>query len=139
MAALQYTPLPDRATKAIENFIPPDELINKRTAHFASVEIREPDKDGGTEKLDGVTFTHHFIEVPGDAGAILWHYVEAGAGEPMCFFMVSRILGFNGIIKCRPYQQPIVALTLISKAMANRRKKLVTTAMKVLQSSCTLC
>ena len=85
MTAPEYTPLPERATKAIDNFIPPDELINQRTAHFASVKLREPDKDGGTETLDGVTFTHHFVEAPGDAEVIQWHYVEAGAGEPIVF------------------------------------------------------
>ena len=82
---MEYTELPERAKKAIHNFIPPEDLISKRAAHFASVKVRQPDKDGSTEKLDGVTFTHHFVTAPGDCETVDWHYVEAGSGEAIVF------------------------------------------------------
>ena len=85
MTAPEYTPLPERAAKAVEGFIPPEDLINQRVAHFASVKPRDADKDGDTEVLDGVTFTHHFVEAPGDYEMIKWHYVEAGEGEVIVF------------------------------------------------------
>ena len=82
---MEYTELPERAKIAIHNFIPPEDLISKRVAHFASVKVREPDTDGSTEKLDGVTFTHHFVKAPGDCETVDWHYVEAGTGEAIVF------------------------------------------------------
>ena len=85
MATPEYTPLPDRAAKAIDGFIPPEDLIDQRAAHFASVKRREPNKDGDTEILNSVTFTHHFVSAPGDYETITWHYVEAGSGEPIVF------------------------------------------------------
>ena len=46
-----------------------------------------PTSTGATEILDGVTFTHHFVEAPGDHETIRWHYVEAGPldGETIVF------------------------------------------------------
>lgn len=82
---LEYTPLPERAQKAIDGFIPSEEKINERVAYFAKVEPRAPDKDGDTEVFDGVTFTHHFVEAPGDYETLRWHYVECGEGEPIVF------------------------------------------------------
>jgi len=88
MAIPEYTPLPDRASKAIEGFIPTDEVIDKRTAHYAHVKPRSLDKDGDTEVLDGVTFTHHFVDGPGDEETVSWHYVETGgAGEETIVFL----------------------------------------------------
>ncbi len=82
----EYSELPERASKAIEGFIPSEEKIKARVAHFADVQPRTPDKDGDTEVLDGVTFTHHFVTAPGDYETIKWHYVECGAaGEPIVF------------------------------------------------------
>lgn len=75
---LQYTPLPERAQKALKGAIPSDELINKRAGHFDWVKPRSPDKDGDTETLLGVEFTHHFTLAPGDYEVISWHYVTAG-------------------------------------------------------------
>jgi hypothetical protein len=77
----EYTPLNERATKAVENFQPPSELVAHRMAHFAHVAPRPDNKEGNTEVLDGVTFTHHFVDAPGDAETVLWHYVECGQGE----------------------------------------------------------
>jgi pimeloyl-ACP methyl ester carboxylesterase len=74
----QYSELPERARKAIEGFFPSDELLSQRLAHFASVQPRERDKDGDTETFDGVTFTHHFVDAPGDEETLNWHYVETG-------------------------------------------------------------
>lgn len=54
-------------------------------AEFVHVQPRESDKDGGTEVLDGLTFTHHFVEAPGDYDVIGWHYVDTGEGEAVVF------------------------------------------------------
>lgn len=85
METPDYTALPERASAAIDGFIPSEETINKRLAHFASVGLRQEDKDGDTEVLGGVTFTHHFVTAPGDYEVVRWHYVEAGAGEAIVF------------------------------------------------------
>ena len=78
MATPEYSALNARAQNAIGGSIPPEKLIDERTAHFASVQPREPDQDGATELLDGVTFTHHIVHAPGDYETVRWHYVEAG-------------------------------------------------------------
>jgi pimeloyl-ACP methyl ester carboxylesterase len=85
MATLDYSEVPGRAAKALEGFLPPEDLIKQRVAEFAHVQPRESDKEGDTEVLDGVTFTHHFVEAPGDYDMIGWHYVEAGEGETVIF------------------------------------------------------
>ena len=77
-SSIEYSALPERAASAIEGFIPTKEAIDKRTEHFASVTPREADKEGDTEVIGGVTFTHHFIDAPGDYETVHWHYVEAG-------------------------------------------------------------
>ncbi len=38
-------------------------------------------QDGDVETVDGVEYTHRFVEVDG----LTWHYVEAGEGEPVVF------------------------------------------------------
>lgn len=87
MTAHEYTELPERAKRAIENFIPNDSLVEERAKVFASVQQREPDSEGSTEVLDGVTFTHHFVDAPGDHETVRFHYAEAGpaAGESIVF------------------------------------------------------
>ena len=77
-AGPQYTELPERAAKAIEGFLPSEEKIKQRAAYFADVQPRAPDVEGATEILDDVTFTHHFVDAPGDYETIRWHYVECG-------------------------------------------------------------
>ena len=72
-SALEYSKLPERAAKAIENFLPDDEAIEKRVKHFDFVKPRIPDHDGQTEVLGGVTFTHHFVTAPGDYETVEWH------------------------------------------------------------------
>ena len=87
METPEYTEIPQRAKEAMDGFIPSDDKINERAAHFSSVGPREADKDGDTETISGVTFTHHFVEAPGDYDKIKWHYVEAGPsnGEVIVF------------------------------------------------------
>lgn len=75
---LQYTELCPRAQKAVDDFIPPEGLVEERTQHFASVKPRAEDKEGDRETLDGVEFTHHFACAPGDHELVRFHYVEAG-------------------------------------------------------------
>ena len=88
MSSLQYTDLPARAQKAIEDFLPPDDLIAERARVFADVKPQKADKEGDTELLDAVQFTHHFVEVPGDHELVLFHYVEAGkSGNEIIVFL----------------------------------------------------
>jgi len=82
---LKYTELPQRAQRALETFVPDEELVDRRAEEFADVEPREADHDGDTEVLDGQTFTHHFVTAPGDHELVSWHYVEVGEGEPVVF------------------------------------------------------
>ena len=82
MTTPEYTALNERAQKAIGGSIPPEKRIDERTAHFASVKPREPDKDGDTEVLDGVTFTHHFVEAPGVLAATFVRRDPAGSLGP---------------------------------------------------------
>jgi len=81
----EYAELPERAKKVLETFLPPEKLIDERTAYFDYVKPRPGDKDGATEIFDRVTFTHHFVEAPGDYEIIRWHYVECGKGEAVVF------------------------------------------------------
>ena len=85
METPEYSTIPERAVKAMDGFIPSDEKINQRAAHFAHVQPRDENQEGDTETIDGVTFTHHFVQAPGDYDLIRWHYVEAGAGEAIVF------------------------------------------------------
>lgn len=83
----QYSELNERAQQAVDNFIPPDALVEERTRKFASVKPRPEDKDKDKEVLDDVEFTHHFIDVPGDYETVRFHYVESGipTGEVVVF------------------------------------------------------
>ncbi|WP_326837515.1 alpha/beta hydrolase [Amycolatopsis rhabdoformis] len=82
---LSYSELPERAAKVLEHFFPDEELIAKRVAEFTDVSPREPDPDGSTEVLDGVTFTHHTVDVDGDKELVRFHWAECGEGEPIVF------------------------------------------------------
>jgi pimeloyl-ACP methyl ester carboxylesterase len=46
-----------------------------------------PSSDGETEELGGTTFTHRFVEAPGDGELVRWHIVESGpaSGETVIF------------------------------------------------------
>ncbi len=78
---IAYTELPQRARDAITNFIPDEARIAARTAQFAHVKPRPADKNGDTETLNGVTFTHRFVDAPGDIEPVHWHYVEGGSAD----------------------------------------------------------
>jgi pimeloyl-ACP methyl ester carboxylesterase len=82
---LEYTQLPARALKVLEGFFPDEARTKERAAHFAHVKPRNEDRDGDVEIINGVAFTHRFVTAPGDAEFLTWHYVEAGAGEPIVF------------------------------------------------------
>jgi hypothetical protein len=75
-SSLTCNPLSERAQKVIDNFMPSEELIQKRVEHFSYVKPRQGDKEGDVEVLAGATFTHHFIMGPGDGETVLWHYVK---------------------------------------------------------------
>ena len=84
---LHYSELPPRAQEVLEHFFPDQEEIKKRQDHFRGVPPREPDSEGDVETLDGVQFTHHFVDAPGDHETVRFHYVEAGdpSGEAVVF------------------------------------------------------
>lgn len=86
-STLEYTNLSSRAQKAVDDFIPPDALVEERTRRFAGVKPRAEDQEGDKETLDGVAFTHHFVDAPGDHEVVRFHYVEAGppSGEVVVF------------------------------------------------------
>lgn len=77
-SSLQYTPLSVRAQKVADNFMPSEQQIAEAVAKYSHVLPRGADKDGDTEVLDGVSFTHRIVLGPGDGEVIQWHYVETG-------------------------------------------------------------
>jgi pimeloyl-ACP methyl ester carboxylesterase len=81
MSPHQYSELPPRAKKVLETFLPPEQLINERTQYFEYVRPRAGDQDGQTEVIDGITFTHHFVDAPGDYETVRWHYAECGKSD----------------------------------------------------------
>ncbi len=76
-----------RAQAAIDGPKPSDADIAKRVKDFEWVKPRDSDTDGSVETIDGVEFTHHFVDVPGDYDTIRWHYVTCGPsdGIPVVF------------------------------------------------------
>ncbi|KFY46451.1 hypothetical protein V495_02480 [Pseudogymnoascus sp. VKM F-4514 (FW-929)] len=87
MSSPQYTDVPARAKTILETHILPDDLVKEKARQFVSVQPREEDKEGDTEVLNGTTYTHHFIEVPGDYETVRFHYVEAGSGNETVVFL----------------------------------------------------
>ena len=83
--AIEYSEIPARAQKVLEGFLPPEDRIAARVAALGAVNPRPFDEEGDQEVLDGVTFTHHFVEAPGDEETVRFHYVETGQGEPIVF------------------------------------------------------
>lgn len=83
--AFEYSEIPLRAKEMLVSFFPDEEKIAARVAQFAGVQPRPGDSEGDQEVLDGVRFTHHFVEAPGDCETVRFHYVEAGHGEPIVF------------------------------------------------------
>ncbi|KAK4898089.1 hypothetical protein LTR49_027885 [Elasticomyces elasticus] len=81
------TPLPERAAKAIEHFLPDEEAVAELLKHFAYEEPRQRDKDGDTESIDDVRFTHHFVSAPAEYEEIEWHYATCGnaSSAPIVF------------------------------------------------------
>lgn len=86
--APQYSELPERIVSALASNRPDASRVEERIARFRDLTPRDPDTDGATERLDGVTFTHRFVDVDGaDGEEVRFHYVEAGsaADEPVVF------------------------------------------------------
>ncbi|WP_198154307.1 alpha/beta fold hydrolase [Catenuloplanes japonicus] len=81
----EHTELPSRARTAIASYAPPEKLLAEQLKRYADVQPRPADQEGDIEELDGVVFTHHFADAPGDQETVRWHYVEAGTGEPVVF------------------------------------------------------
>lgn len=89
--APQYTELPERAAKAIENFLPDEDAVGKRVRHFQNTQPRPADKDDDKETLDGVEFTHHFVSTPGDYENVEWHYVTCGKPDAKAIVFLHGI------------------------------------------------
>ncbi|PJE14077.1 alpha/beta fold hydrolase [Mycobacterium sp.] len=84
----RYSELPERIVPALASYRPDTARTEEQLARFRDVVPRDPDVDGASEHLDGVTFTHRFVDVDGRDGEIVrFHYVEAGtaSGEPVVF------------------------------------------------------
>ncbi|MCZ6510594.1 MAG: alpha/beta hydrolase [Alphaproteobacteria bacterium] len=82
-----YTPLPDRARKPFTEGADKSDEMAAVLAEVADLDIAPlpPNEDGDTEDIGGLTATHRFVEAPGDVETVRWHFVEAGAGEPLVF------------------------------------------------------
>lgn len=82
---LEYTPLSQSASDALEREGNVTSPLRELVGQFASLTAREPDQEGTVEHLDGVAYTHHFVQAPGDSEELTWHYAECGEGEPIVF------------------------------------------------------
>ena len=91
MSVAEYTELPERAAKIMENFLPPEDKIAVRLQQFSHVLPRAGDKVGDTEVIDGLTFTHRFVDVPGVYETVRWHYVDCGRRD------AEKIVFLHGI------------------------------------------
>lgn len=85
MSEFKFKELSDRAKSNVFDFSLNGSQIAKLSAAIGDVPARSPDKDGDTEVLGGVTFTHHFVDAPGDYDVVNWHYVTCGQGQPIVF------------------------------------------------------
>ena len=83
--APDYTPIPERAQKLLTDGADTSGAMAAILAEIADLDIAPlaANNDGETEDIDGLTVTHRFVSAPGDGETIRWHYVEAGAGEPL--------------------------------------------------------
>lgn len=80
-----YTPLPERAQKLLADGADESGKMAAVLAEIAGLDIAPlpASNDGDTEDIGGLTVTHRFVEAPGDGETLRWHFVEAGAGEPL--------------------------------------------------------
>lgn len=83
--APSYTPLPERAQKLLAGGADESGKMAAVLAEIADLDIAPlpANSDGDTEDIGGLTVTHRFVEAPGDGETLRWHFVEAGAGEPL--------------------------------------------------------
>jgi hypothetical protein len=66
---LTYAALPDRTVKALTGFMKGERPgLDAEVERLRHVKPCDPDRDGDIELLDGVTFTHRFVQTPGDKG-----------------------------------------------------------------------
>ncbi|MGE0253099.1 MAG: alpha/beta fold hydrolase [Alphaproteobacteria bacterium] len=79
-----YTPLsePDRKL-LVEGHQHPEMVATLAELAASGVPPRARDRDGDREDIGGLAVTHRFVEAPGECETVGWHYVEAGAGEPL--------------------------------------------------------
>lgn len=84
MTELAYTPIPQRFV-GHSGIRPPLLPLLGRVISLLPVGAPKPNVDGDVELIDGVQITHRFVDVPGESEKIRWHFVEAGAGEPVVF------------------------------------------------------
>lgn len=75
---------------APEEFVDAEAPLGAIARRLVSIPAADPPPsaaDGEVEKLLGVEFTHRFVDAPGDAETVRWHYVESGPedGDPVIF------------------------------------------------------
>ncbi|HEY1248253.1 MAG TPA: alpha/beta fold hydrolase [Nitrososphaera sp.] len=136
----EYSPIPERAVRALEGFpTARRQDIEDDIGQFRRVTPRSANRDGEVEVLHGVEMTHHFVQAPGESETISWHYVEAREGEP--------IVLLHGIPDSwYPWHHQIAALSKTHRAIAvdlkgygQSEKRPATTVMKGLPSSFLRC
>ena len=83
--APEYTPIPERARQMLAAGADQSGDVAAALAELAEVDIAplDPNQDGDSEDVSGLTVTHRFVEAPGDGETVRWHFIEAGAGEPL--------------------------------------------------------
>jgi pimeloyl-ACP methyl ester carboxylesterase len=84
----EYTDVPARARPLLEAALARGktlEATDPGPGEYALVSPRREDADGDREVLGETEVVHRFVEAPGDSDTVRWHYVEAGAGEPVVF------------------------------------------------------
>lgn len=84
----QFSDLPERIVPALASYRPDTARLEEQLARFGDVAPRDPDSEGTTEQLDGVTFTHRYVDVDSAEGEVVrFHYVETGSAgaEPVVF------------------------------------------------------
>ena len=78
---LEPTPLSQRAQAALFSPEAVKAATQQAMMELGDMTLRQPDQDNDVEELDNVSFTHHFVDGPGDYDTVTWHYVTTGKIE----------------------------------------------------------
>lgn len=84
----EYTTPPSRVHAGLEKAFDRLSRVDQLLPELPETPPRAPDTDGDEERLGKVTFTHRFVDSPGDGETVRWHYVEGGpAHAPVVVFL----------------------------------------------------